>query len=166
MRITAYGHPAAQGSKRHLGNGVMVESSKRLRPWRQDVKYAAIDALELGHRFGTEPVTVGITFTFARPNNHSGTGRNAGVVKRGAAPFPSTHNVGDLDKMCRAILDALTDAGVFADDSQVVQLNAAKVWVGTETALDRPGAVIYVLPAGFVDDPARLSASHSRDAAL
>lgn len=39
--VVAYGTPAPQGSKRHVGNGVMVESSKRLRPWRQDVKAAA-----------------------------------------------------------------------------------------------------------------------------
>ena len=41
LTIVAYGQPAPQGSKRHVGKGVMVESSKKLRPWRQDVKAAA-----------------------------------------------------------------------------------------------------------------------------
>ena len=35
---------APQGSKRHVGNGVMIESSKRVKPFRQDVRFTAIDA--------------------------------------------------------------------------------------------------------------------------
>jgi Holliday junction resolvase RusA-like endonuclease len=32
----------------------------------------------------------------------------------------------DLDKLCRAVADAITDAGLWADDAQVVSLVAAK----------------------------------------
>ena len=35
------GTPGAQGSKRHVGHGVMIESSKKVKPWRTDVKTAA-----------------------------------------------------------------------------------------------------------------------------
>ena len=42
------------------------------------------------------------------------------------------------------MLDALTDAGVWKDDSQVVDLRARKAWVGDEGALSKPGAVIVV----------------------
>ena len=35
--ITAYGTPATQGSKRHIGKGIMVEASTRTRPWRETV---------------------------------------------------------------------------------------------------------------------------------
>ena len=41
--VIVYGTAAPQGSKRHVGNGVMLESSKRLRPWRQDVRFAALE---------------------------------------------------------------------------------------------------------------------------
>lgn len=34
----------------------------------------------------------------------------------------------DLDKLCRAVLDALTDAGIWHDDSQVCSLSAIKVY--------------------------------------
>ena len=41
--LTVYGVAAPQGSKRHVGNGVMIESSNRVRPWRQDVRFAALE---------------------------------------------------------------------------------------------------------------------------
>jgi len=165
VRIVVFGRPITQGSKTRTRWAMRDANSETLKPWRDNVRSAAIDALELGHRFGTDPVIVSVIFTFPRPNSHKGTGRNAGVVKRGAPPFPSSHSIGDVDKLARACLDAIVDADVIRDDSQVVQLNAAKVWLGTETALDRPGAVIYVLPALPVEAE-RLSASHSRAADL
>ena len=41
--IRINGLPAPQGSKRHVGGGIMVESSKRAKPWRQDVMHQARD---------------------------------------------------------------------------------------------------------------------------
>jgi len=41
--FTVWGIAAPQGSKRHVGNGVMLESSDRVRPWRQDVRFAALE---------------------------------------------------------------------------------------------------------------------------
>lgn len=35
------GRPAPQGSKRHVGHGIMVESSRDLGPWRERVALAA-----------------------------------------------------------------------------------------------------------------------------
>jgi Holliday junction resolvase RusA-like endonuclease len=50
----------------------------------------------------------------------------------------------DIDKLCRAILDALTDSGaIFDDDSQVVQLVASKNY----STLAQPYVVITVLNA-------------------
>ena len=43
VEFEVVGLPAAQGSKRHVGNGVMVESSKALKPWRSAVAEAARD---------------------------------------------------------------------------------------------------------------------------
>ena len=40
--IPVRGVPAPQGSKRHIGNGILIENSKKVKPWRQDVRAAAI----------------------------------------------------------------------------------------------------------------------------
>jgi len=44
VEFTVLGVPAPQGSKRHVGRGVLVESSKALGPWRDAVAWAARDA--------------------------------------------------------------------------------------------------------------------------
>ena len=122
IRFDVYGTPAPQGSKRHVGNGVMVESSAKVRPWRQDVKYAALEAHEScghpGHHFdkGT-PVTVRATFYLARPKSHYRTGANAHLLRENAPIRPA--NKPDLDKLVRSTFDAIGEAGIWADDSQV-----------------------------------------------
>ena len=47
--------------------------------------------------------------------------------KEGALPIG--RNIGDIDKLCRGVLDALTGV-VFADDAQVVRLTAGKNYGG------------------------------------
>ena len=44
VEFTVLGVPAPQGSKRHVGRGVLVESSNALGPWRDAVAWAARDA--------------------------------------------------------------------------------------------------------------------------
>jgi crossover junction endodeoxyribonuclease RusA len=141
MRITVYGKPITQGSKIRTRWSMRDSNGATLLPWRDNVRAAAVNADD---PFGEAPVSVAIGFTFARPKGHFGTGRNAGRLNPSAPPYPSSHTIGDIDKLVRACLDALTDAGVWNDDSQVVHLNARKKWVGDWFALDRPGAVIDV----------------------
>ena len=65
MRITVHGTPAPQGSKRHVGNGVMVESSAKVKPWREAVKWAARQSMDVGREFafvGDIPLAVDVTF--------------------------------------------------------------------------------------------------------
>lgn len=131
MIITVYGSPAPQGSKRHVGNGRMVESSKKLRPWRQDVKAAAeaqrpdtpIDA----------PVRVRMTFTVPKPDS--------APKRRQTWPM----RMPDLSKLVRSTEDALTDAGIWRDDARVVECIAAKRYPGEgDGALSAPGCVIEI----------------------
>lgn len=135
--VDVVGVPAPQGSKRHVGRGVMVESSKRVKPWREAVKQAALDVLQTadvdepwlqdGYRFGRgQAVTVSVVFSLSRPGSHYGSGRNAQEVK-GSAPWWPTGRP-DVDKLLRSTLDALGEAGVWHDDSQVVQVATSKVW--------------------------------------
>lgn len=129
INLVVWGLPAPQGSKRHVGGGRMIESSKAVGPWRAAVTKAAQDRLnELDHDRplfprGT-PVHLMIKFHFARPKSHFGTGRNAEVLKPSAPTFPT--GIPDLSKLIRSTEDALTEAAVWHDDSQVVSLTASK----------------------------------------
>lgn len=138
IEFRVYGLPAAQGSKRHVGNGVMVESSKAVKPWRQDVSAAAIEAKGEDYRPFTGPVTVTATYFFARPKSHYRTGRHADELRESAPAWVATKP--DIEKVVRATHDALTTAGIWRDDAQVVNVHAIK-------AYGIPGAHIHIREA-------------------
>lgn len=135
LTFTVPGAAAPQGSKNQFGG----ESSKRVKPWRSEVKAAALDAAA-GQRF-TGPVRASAVFTFARPAAHYGTGRNAARLKPSAPVYAASRRCGDLDKLCRALGDALADAGVIPDDSAIVAWHAVKVYG------DRASTVVHLRPA-------------------
>lgn len=99
------GEPAPQGSKRHVGHGIMVESSAKVRPWRQDVALAATEA-----RRGAEPINgplyLKVTFFLRRPKS---------APKRRTLPDRKP----DIDKLLRSTLDAIVTAGLIRDDAQI-----------------------------------------------
>ncbi len=138
MKITVYGLPAPQGSKRHVGNGIMVESSKNVKPWREAVKWAALMACkgrpDSNPGITTGPIDVEMVFTMPRPKS----------AKRDAVPS----NRPDLSKLIRSTEDALTDIGAWEDDARVVRCLALKVYPGQHPdALEVPGAVIRIAQA-------------------
>lgn len=104
------GRPAPQGSKRHLGNGIMVESSKAVKPWRVDVAWAAREAF-LSPMDG--PVRLELGFVMPRPKSAPKKSTPAAIKRP------------DLDKLVRAVMDAITGV-VVVDDSQIVHLVATK----------------------------------------
>ena len=143
--VIVHGQPAPQGSKRHVGHGVMVEASKRLPPWRQAVSAAAQQACAATgfapHR--TAAYTLTVVFTLPRPDSHYRSGRYSGELKPAAPQWPAT--MPDLDKLCRALLDGLADGGALANDSRVVAIYACKAYPGGHLdALDSPGAMILL----------------------
>ncbi|MFC3348230.1 RusA family crossover junction endodeoxyribonuclease [Streptomyces echinoruber] len=143
--ITVHGTPGPQGSKTRNPSGALYESSAKVKPWREAVKSAALDALAYDEAWRPlrEAVRLEVVFTLRRPRSHYGTGRNAGVVKPSAPQFPIGKP--DTDKLLRSTQDALKDAGVLLDDSVVTDTVAAKRYVLTGVdALSHPGAVIRV----------------------
>ena len=129
------GDPAPQGSKRYLGDGRMVESSKRVAPWRADIRSVAEAVMKPRHEaLWAAPVYVQLDFYLSRPKSHYGTGRNAQKIKESAPKWPGRP---DVDKLARAVLDALTGL-VIADDSTVVELRASKSYGR------RPGVAVLV----------------------
>ena len=54
VSFICFSRAAPQGSKRHLGNGVLVESSKRVKPFRTDLQGVAIEATPVDWDLGLE----------------------------------------------------------------------------------------------------------------
>ena len=106
--IPVIGVPAPQGSKRHVGNGIMIENSKRVKPWRQDVKEAALNYYD--GEVIDQAVEVEIIFMFARPKSHYGTGKNSRKLKPSAPVFVTSKGKGDLEKLERSTYDALSQS--------------------------------------------------------
>lgn len=133
IEFEVIGLPAPQGSKRHVGGGRMVESSKNVAPWRDSVAWAGREAMA-GRPAFDEPVTVEVSFHL--PPTGRWTKAESAVGERWKPRKP------DLDKLLRSTLDALTTAAVIVDDARVVQVQMGKV-----EALGPSGAVIVVRPA-------------------
>lgn len=133
--IDVLGLPAPQGSKRHVGRGILVESSTKVGPWREAVVAATVNQGH-GNRMMEGPIKVDVSFYFPRPKGHY---RGDGSLKD-SAPF--THATKpDIDKVLRSTLDALVQAAVISDDSRVQEVRAMKLYATGDRA---PGAVIVI----------------------
>lgn len=133
--------PIPKGSLYHRGNGVLAEDNRRSKPHKEAL-VGQLEAARLAHPRRREfplrcPVEVTLAFHFVPP-------ANAGPLDR-----PSTVRTGDIDKLARLCLDALTQAEVIVDDALVVGL-AATAWYDV-----RAGTRIRVGPARG-NDGARL----------
>lgn len=135
VSIDVLGVPAPQGSKRHVGRGILVESSTKVGPWREAVVAAAANQ-GVANRQLDGPLSVDVSFYFPRPKSHY---RANGELKP-AAPYVH-FTTPDLDKVLRSTLDALTQAAVITDDARVQQVQARKLYATSERA---PGAIIFV----------------------
>jgi Holliday junction resolvase RusA-like endonuclease len=114
-----YGEPAPQGSKKALPNPrdpqrpfVVDDNKPQLKSWRAETVAAAQELWEGPPMDG--PLRLEVRFTFARPASAKRWWR----LKR-TKP--------DIDKLCRAMMDALTSARVITDDARVADLRALKV---------------------------------------
>jgi crossover junction endodeoxyribonuclease RusA len=135
IHIDVLGLPAPQGSKRHVGRGILVESSTKVGPWREAV-VAATTNQGYANLMLDGPVSVDVSFYFPRPKGHY---RADGSLKD-SAPF--THSTTpDIDKVLRSTLDALVQAAVIVDDSRVQSVDARKLYATTDRP---PGALIFV----------------------
>lgn len=104
------GKPAAQGSKRHVGGGRLIEQSKKVAPWRK--KIAAKAAKEIAQPI-TGAVCLIADFAMPRPKSMARRLFELMIVRP------------DLDKLLRALDDGLTKIA-YTDDSQIVEIHARK----------------------------------------
>lgn len=119
LAISVYGIPAPQGSKCHVGNGRMIEASKKVGPWRQAVRESC---------FG-QPLTgaLAVELVFYMPR---------GVTVKRLRPSTTP----DIDKIIRCTLDGLTEGKAWKDDGQVVSIAAEQHYADD----CRPGASILI----------------------
>jgi crossover junction endodeoxyribonuclease RusA len=118
------GTPATQGNKTAFvagGRAVMREgkskkASEGFHAWRHGIATEARAAMAERPQF-TGPLCVQLRFALPKPAS----------APKTKVTWPIKARSGDIDKLARAALDAMTDV-VFADDSQVVRLEVTKEW--------------------------------------
>jgi crossover junction endodeoxyribonuclease RusA len=133
LEITIPGIAVPQGSMRLVNGGRrMIHSNKDLPAWRATMGAYTIAEIvrkerQTSQRFPlTGPVDLAVTFSFPRPRTHYRTGRFSDLLRTAA---PRYMQVGpDLDKLVRAVGDALTAACAILDDKQIHLIHAAKRW--------------------------------------
>lgn len=130
IEFTVPGEPVPQGSKGVTRGGVLFDTNAtKLRPWRRAV--AEVARLHRVTWILQSPLEVRLLFVVKPPPR----GRHDGEW---CATKP------DIDKLTRAVLDALTDGHVLVDDAQVVRLIAEK------RLGDEPGVRITVSDVAHV----------------
>lgn len=144
IKFTVYGRPEPQGSTRaFIPKGwtrpTITSDNKKLKPWRQEITRAAMDALgdtslpAIGREL---PVALRLDFYLARPQS---------LQKRILRPIKKP----DADKLIRAVLDSLTGS-LFVDDSQVVQLMVGK-WFGQPERVEIFASVAQPEAIGMIE---------------
>lgn len=131
IRLHVTGAPVPQGSVRSIphrttGKPVTMADSANLSRYRGDLREAARRVDE--HYTSDVAVSAHLVFIFRRPANHwlpINSRRPAPVLKPGAPTRMAQKP--DIDKLIRAVLDALTGEA-YADDQQVIYLTATKRW--------------------------------------
>lgn len=142
--IVVRGTPSTQGSKKWvprrngdgqiIGGNLVDDNGKALGSWRETVRSEAAKAMD-GQCPMDDPVVLDVMFTVKKPKS----------APRTRTTWPSKKP--DTDKLLRAVMDALKEAGVYTDDARVVLVRAGKqfpVQENTATALTSPGAIIRV----------------------
>ena len=139
LEVFVPGIPQPKGSTKAFvrgGRAIVTSDNPKLRPWSATVT-AAIAELDAEQLAGA--VTVELAFFFSRPAIHYG--------KRGLLPSAPKYPIGrpDVDKLERACLDSLEEAGLVRNDAQVVGL------MGTKAYGEHPGVRVLVRAT---EDPA------------
>jgi Holliday junction resolvase RusA-like endonuclease len=127
VEFVAYGVPIPKGSmKAFMPKGarrpVVTSDNSQTKPWEEIVRWAAVEAMGKAEPL-EGPVELRVTFFLPRP---------ASAPKRVTRPTKKP----DLDKLIRAVKDAMKRAGVYRDDAQVVQVEACKVFAAGIHDLD------------------------------
>lgn len=122
--LRVIGIPKAQPRTKatKFGNHARVYTPATARSWKELVM---LEAAPLAGRMMDEPFQITIQFRLPRPKAHK---RDVLVVTKP-----------DLDNLIKSTTDALTDCGVWRDDSLIASVAANKIYAGGTM---EPGATI------------------------
>jgi Holliday junction resolvase RusA-like endonuclease len=121
------GKATPQGSKKGFvinGRAVLVDASEGNKAWRAHVTQRIKEHEEYIRYKGPVHVTVAFYMEKAKTN------KKTFMIQKP-----------DIDKLCRSVMDAMTDAEIIEDDSRVVSLSAYKYWETDEMC---PGVFIHI----------------------
>jgi Holliday junction resolvase RusA-like endonuclease len=114
IHVRAVGRPAPKGSRNLArdtsGRMYSWPASKHEKPWVEEVARAGREARR-HFQIPEAPYEVELLLLIPEPKKHN--------------PWPSQH---DLDKLARAVIDGLVQAGVMSDDRHVTRMIAQKRW--------------------------------------
>lgn len=127
IRLDVLGLPKPQGSKKVIHGRLIEASGQALKVWRRQIADACEPYLTQNIHLG--PIKLEVDFYLPRPRSIPKSQRAMPIVPP------------DLDKLIRAVGDAIGQSGlIWGDDSQIVEISARKHY-----ADDRePGAVIVI----------------------
>lgn len=114
--------------------GVREQNGAALSEWRALVATSAKRAMRQQPPF-KGPLRVELEFYFNRPKKQT--------PEQASSPWSLVFKRHDGDKLQRAILDAMTDAAVYWDDSQAVHIEAKKLWAD----VNHPAGVAVLVEA-------------------
>jgi len=125
------GEPIPQGSMKPVNRPgqsytQLVPDSPLLHPWRDRVRYAAMQAQGRHWEMIDGPVTLAAEFYVPKPKSRPKRRRTLPTTKP------------DLDKLVRAVGDALSAAGTYADDARVTDLLPRVRYAEPDPALALP----------------------------
>lgn len=136
--VPIYRGSRANGTREFTGKVAVFDKSRAVPLWRRAVVQAARpNGRPLVRPVLTEPLVVRLFFTVPRPVSVS-------VTKR---PYPIVKP--DVDNLVKPTHDAITNAGIWKDDAQVISIITSKAYAGFfhpdgTPAMDEPGCVIEI----------------------
>jgi Holliday junction resolvase RusA-like endonuclease len=121
IQFEVLGIPKAQPRTKIARQGAFVRAydpaaEEKLSLSAEIKRYAPVKPID-------EPIVIKIEFYMPRPNNHYGSGRNAGVLKANAPLWCSSKP--DLDNMIKYITDTM-NAVFYRDDALIFWITANK----------------------------------------
>lgn len=131
LHFEVEGKASPSGSKKafvnkYTGRISMVDTAKGKDSWQSWVRLkASQEAKSAGVEPSRGPFQLTVTFFFARPKSHFGSGKNSDKIKA-SAPLSHTQKP-DVTKLMRCTEDALKGIA-WLDDSQVITQNGEKYW--------------------------------------
>lgn len=136
--------PAKGGRKARAILTTGAKGDTPLGNWRTAIAEEARKAAAGAPIHRTEPIEVGLAFRFPRPESHyrQATITRARELRLDAPEFVVSRRYGDVDKLIRAALDAMTSV-LFVDDAQVARVVASRRYAAENVG---PGVHVKVGP--------------------